>query len=312
MSKIPSALLLACLLMPGASALGAEETAKTPQAAIQPVPEEKLLFLIKSLAANDYALRETSTLELVKIGEAALPALKKAEASEDPEAAWRATAAAHMIRWKLTPEMWARMGDLMEEYEVSDPAVRERIVRILRFASDSAALPVLREVLRKETDADVRQTAALMLADLGAEGLNVLVEEGVKIAGLDPFDAGVHVLLGNSFLKDKNYKKAEEHYLKALEIQPDEYIAMYNLACVYSLQKKIDDAIQWLVKSVDAGYDDFEWMEKDTDLDNLRNDARYKEIIRKGAKAPKEKPAEPPPDEPPPAPPEDKPDDQQD
>ena len=68
---------------------------------------------------------------------------------------------------------------------------------------------------------------------------------------------------------------------------------MYNLACVRSLEKKIDEALEWLRKAVDAGYDEFEWMEQDTDLDNIRQDERYKDILRKGAKAGKN-PAEQP------------------
>ena len=271
----------------------AEETA-TPvkTATLAPASEEQIAALIRKLSSNGFAQRESALFDLAKMGELALPALEKAKASDDPETAWRAAAAVRMITWKVSPHLWARTGDLLEEYETAEPAIRERIVRIIRVAGDAEAVPVLRQVLRREPDRGVKQAAAVMLADLGSEGLAVLLDEGVEIAGLDPYDAAVHVLLGSSFLKDKNYKKAEEHYMKALEIEPEEYVAMYNLACVYALQKKNDPAILWLQKAVDAGYDDFSWMEKDTDLDGIRDDARYKEIIRKGPRA-KEKP-EPP------------------
>jgi len=257
--------------------------------AVVPATDEQLsaqiAALIRKLTHNDYALRESATLELIAAGEPVLPALEKARQSPDPEVAWRADSAARLIRWHVSPELWARIGDLMDEYESAPPHVRERIVRIIRTSGDTASVPILRQIIHKETAGDVKQTAALMLADLGSGGLAVLVEEGVQIAGLDPYDAAIHVLLGNSFLGDRNYRKAEEHYLKALEIQPAEYIAMYNLACIFSLQKKIDRAIEWLQKAVDAGYNDFGWMEKDTDLDNLRDDPRYKEMIRLGPKA---------------------------
>ena len=287
------ALVAGCICM----AAAAEEpaTPAKPTTSVVPASAEHVAALIRKLSHNDYALRESATLELIAIGEPALPALEKARQSADPETAWRADSAARLIRWRITPELWARIGDLMEEYESAPPHVRERIVRILRTSGGDAAIPALRQIIRKESADEVKQAAALMLADLGSKGLAVLVEEGVQIAGLDPYDAAVHVLLGNSFLSDKNYRKAEEHYLKALEIEPEEYIAMYNLACIFSLQKKIDRAIEWLQKAVDAGYDDFGWMEKDTDLDNLRDDPRYKEMVRRGPKA---KPGQGQPEEP--------------
>ena len=281
-----------CCLVFGASLFAAEETAPVKAAAVMPVTDEQVAALVKKLSSDAFALRESAMFDLAKLGDAAIPLLEKTQAG-DPETEWRVAAAARMIKWKVSPSLWARTGDLIEEYEAADPVVRERIVRILRFSGDADVVPVLRQVLRRESDRDVRQAAAIMLADLGSDGLAVLLEEGVEISGLDPYDAAVHVLLGNSFLKDKNYKKAEEHYLKALEIGPEEFIAMYNLACIYSLQKKNDLAIQWLQKAVDAGYDDFPWMEKDEDLDNIRNDARYKEIVRKGPKV-KELPEAPP------------------
>ena len=267
------------------AAAGEEPPTPVPSAQVERAPAEAV-WLIVQLGDDDFSARESAMFKLASLGEAALPVLRKVSTPEasDPETAWRAAAAALMIRWKLTPELWTRMGDLLEEFESADATTRERIVRIVQGLGQKDAIPVLLQVLRTDADAMVKQAAAVMLSDLGSEGLAALMEEGVQIAGLDPYDAGVHVMLGNSFLNDRNFKKAEEHYLRALEMEPGEHIAMYNLACAYSLQNKPDEAFVWLQKAIDAGYDDFEWMEKDEDLDSIRNDARYKEILRKGAK----------------------------
>lgn len=264
--------------------------AATPTAAQASVLDEQVALLIQELSHDDYAVRSAATVKLIDVGARALPALEKAEKTGGAETAWRAADAARMIRWGVSPELWSTVGDLIEEFELADPTVRERIVRIVRIVGDEQAIPVLRQVLRADCTDPVKQTAAIMLADLGSEGLAVLMEEGVEIAGLDPYDAGVHVLIGNSFLNEKKYKKAEKHYLKALELEADNFIALYNMACVRSLEKKADKAIEWLQKAVDAGYDDFEWMEQDTDLDNIRGDERYKEILRRGPKTRKEPP----------------------
>ncbi len=57
--------------------------------------------------------------------------------------------------------------------------------------------------------------------------------------------------------------------------------AYYNIACGYSLKKESKDALDYFEKSVNEGFTDWSHIEKDTDLDHVRNDARFKEIIVK-------------------------------
>lgn len=54
--------------------------------------------------------------------------------------------------------------------------------------------------------------------------------------------------------------------------------AMYNLACAYSLQGNRDAGIEWLAKSVNAGFDGPEKLRNDPDIRNLRTDARFAPI----------------------------------
>jgi tetratricopeptide (TPR) repeat protein len=293
MAKLIRLTVLVCVMSIGSAARGGEESSTSAQAAARSIVDQQAERLVQELGDDDYAVREDATTKLIEMGEAALPLLKQAEGSADLEVAWRAEGAARMIRWRVSPELWSTFGDLVEEFEQADPSVRERIVRIMRTVGDQRAIPVLRQVLRADCREAVKQVAAIMLADLGSEGLAVLMEEGVEIAGLDPYDAAVHVLIGNSFLNEGNYEKAEDHYGTALKLEPENFIALYNMACVRSLQKRIDEAIEWLQKAVDAGYDEFEWMEKDEDLDNIREDERYKEILKRGPKHRKGESADP-------------------
>ena len=54
--------------------------------------------------------------------------------------------------------------------------------------------------------------------------------------------------------------------------------AMYNLACAYALKGDREAGIQWLEKSVNAGFDSPEKLRNDPDINNLRNDARFSAI----------------------------------
>ncbi|HSS19137.1 MAG TPA: tetratricopeptide repeat protein [Pyrinomonadaceae bacterium] len=51
--------------------------------------------------------------------------------------------------------------------------------------------------------------------------------------------------------------------------------AMYNLACAYSLKGDRKSGIEWLEKSINAGFDSPQKLSYDPDINNLRSDARF-------------------------------------
>ncbi|HTF56010.1 MAG TPA: hypothetical protein VK661_01965 [Planctomycetota bacterium] len=53
----------------------------------------------------------------------------------------------------------------------------------------------------------------------------------------------------------------------------------YNVACGYALIGQNEKAIDWLEASIKAGYDDFDHMRADTDLDGLRKERRYLRLL---------------------------------
>ena len=63
----------------------------------------------------------------------------------------------------------------------------------------------------------------------------------------------------------------------ALKTQPE--IWYYNLACALSRQGKIAEALTAMAQSVAAGYWNRRHAEEDGDLENLRKEARYAELL---------------------------------
>jgi hypothetical protein len=55
----------------------------------------------------------------------------------------------------------------------------------------------------------------------------------------------------------------------------------YNLACLYSLKKDRKKALDYFEKAVEAGYIDYLHIKTDTDLDYIRNDARFIRAMEK-------------------------------
>jgi tetratricopeptide (TPR) repeat protein len=62
--------------------------------------------------------------------------------------------------------------------------------------------------------------------------------------------------------------------------RPADPTAHYNLACRYALLKQADMALGSLRKAIELGYRDFLFMEKDRDLESIRKDPRFRQLVR--------------------------------
>jgi tetratricopeptide (TPR) repeat protein len=67
---------------------------------------------------------------------------------------------------------------------------------------------------------------------------------------------------------------------RLVQLRPGDPLAHYNLACSYALLKKVDPAIKALRKAIELGYRDFRYMREDRDLDALRHDSRFRQLLR--------------------------------
>ena len=56
--------------------------------------------------------------------------------------------------------------------------------------------------------------------------------------------------------------------------------AFYNLCCTYSLLNNKTKALEYFEKSVNAGYGDYSHIKADTDLDNIRNEEKFKTLVQ--------------------------------
>lgn len=84
----------------------------------------------------------------------------------------------------------------------------------------------------------------------------------------------------NLLTKMKRYKEAENIYLSVVSIVLDPTVC-YNLACLYAIQGKKEEALKYFTRAVEGGYDDLYWLEKDKELDNIRGLPEFKKLIEK-------------------------------
>ena len=67
-----------------------------------------------------------------------------------------------------------------------------------------------------------------------------------------------------------------DHQLKSL--RPGDPEVLFNLACSLSLAGELGLAIDELLRAVDAGYRDLDWMLKDPDLAAARKDPAFRKV----------------------------------
>ena len=77
----------------------------------------------------------------------------------------------------------------------------------------------------------------------------------------------------------KDYTGAIADYTKAIALNPNYALAYYNLCCTYSLKGETAEAIKHLRRALELGFDDFNHIAKDTDLDNLRQLKAFQDLI---------------------------------
>ena len=85
--------------------------------------------------------------------------------------------------------------------------------------------------------------------------------------------------LAKLHIKRREYEKALALYHKMIAFLPDNPAVYYNVACIYAKQNNPGESIAWLQKAVDKGFNDWEHIKTDVDLDNIRDSDPYKAFI---------------------------------
>ncbi len=257
--------------------------------------------------ASSRATRELAERRLFGLGELARPALEKvaADPAASADATYRARRLIRRIRWSCSDDLHVRTGHLLEGFEERSWRERRLLVFELEKLGGPEAVPTLRRILERDPSAAVRSMAAEGLARLGDPvGGAYLQREGREAIFESPeVTAAIAMDQGIKYLTIKRYDKAIAQFQRVVAIQPRNEVAFYNLACAYSLQRDVARGLDHLEKAVELGFTDWEHMERDKDLDNLRASPRYRTLIdglkaRRPAGAERPKAPAPPPDAP--------------
>ncbi len=95
-----------------------------------------------------------------------------------------------------------------------------------------------------------------------------------------PDDSRGHMYYATDLAQVGRKDEAKLQAAKAIELSPDDPLMLYNAACFYSQMGEKGAAIQSLKDAIAVGYGNYEWLKRDTDLDSIRDEPEFKELVK--------------------------------
>jgi tetratricopeptide (TPR) repeat protein len=84
---------------------------------------------------------------------------------------------------------------------------------------------------------------------------------------------------GNNLTLKGRYAEGLQIDKRLVKLRPGDALAHYNLACSYALLKRTEHAIKNLRRAIELGYRDFRYLKEDHDLDSIRHDPRFRQLL---------------------------------
>jgi tetratricopeptide (TPR) repeat protein len=100
------------------------------------------------------------------------------------------------------------------------------------------------------------------------------------ILGRHPDYVDVLRVMGNLLTLKGRFAEGLQVDRRLVQLRPTDPLAHYNLACSYALLKRPELALRTLRRAVELGYRDFRYMREDRDLDSIRHDPRFRQLLR--------------------------------
>ena len=114
-------------------------------------------------------------------------------------------------------------------------------------------------------------------ADAAYRRLVKLIEQHLE---LNPDDARAWIFGATANANLQDGERAAQYAARAIAVDPEDPMLLYNVACTYGVLGKTDECLNALEQAVSKGWGDRSWLEHDSDMDSIRDTARYKAIVQ--------------------------------
>ncbi len=95
-----------------------------------------------------------------------------------------------------------------------------------------------------------------------------------------PDDARARMVYAINLANTGRNEEATREGQRAVELSPNDPLMMYNAACLYARLGNTKLSIKTLRGAIEAGHGNFEWVKRDSDLDPIRSDPEYIELMK--------------------------------
>ena len=95
-----------------------------------------------------------------------------------------------------------------------------------------------------------------------------------------PDDSRGHMFYALALTHAERFEEAKIEAAKALELSPDDPLMMYNAACFYARLGDKRLALETLKNAVTSGFEHYEWIKRDPDVESLRTESAYIELMK--------------------------------
>ncbi|MBJ7574682.1 tetratricopeptide repeat protein [Luteimonas sp. MC1828] len=150
---------------------------------------------------------------------------------------------------------FARAVDLFESAHAADPGEFQALALAVNAAEAAGETTRMQRLMRAALEACLHQVE------------------------IDPDNARAHYLAAGLLLHKGDVDGGHRLIQVALGLRPADFDTLYNAACFYAQAHEPDRALDLLERAVAAGLGFRDWIEHDSDLANLRDLPRYREIL---------------------------------
>lgn len=96
----------------------------------------------------------------------------------------------------------------------------------------------------------------------------------------NPDDGRARIFHAQMLIFADRLDEAKKETSIALELSPNDNVMLYNAVCVYSRINEKKLAVQTLKLITESGFEHYDWIKRDPDLDNIRNEPEYVELMK--------------------------------
>ena len=101
-----------------------------------------------------------------------------------------------------------------------------------------------------------------------------------RYLSLHPDDARAHIHYAIFLVQSGAIEKARAEAARAIELSPNDPMMYYNAACFYANIGDKPRALEYLRSSITSGYEFYEWIKRDPDMETIRGEPGYVELMR--------------------------------